>query len=58
MEYEIMGWFDNKSQEQKEIEILEFKLKMAHDKKASAADKKKLEKMLEAKKPKKGFWDF
>jgi len=53
-----MGWFDTKSQEQKEIDILEFRLKMAQDKKQSAADKKKLEKMLEAKKPKKGFWDF
>jgi len=53
-----MGWFDGKSQEEKQIEILEWKLKMARDKKSSAADKDKLARMEKAAKPKKGFWDF
>lgn len=53
-----MGWFDGKSQEDKQIEILEWRLKMAQDKKTSARDKDKLDKMIKAAKPKKSFWDF
>ena len=53
-----MGFFDNRSQEDKQIEILEFRLKMAQDKKASARDKDKLDKMVKAAKPKKSFWSF
>jgi hypothetical protein len=53
-----MGFFDGKSQEDKQVEILEWKLKMAQDKKASAKDKDRLSKMEKAAKPKKSFWSF
>jgi hypothetical protein len=54
-----MGFFDGKkSQEDKQIEILQFRLKMAQDKKDTAADRKKLEQLMKGAKRKKGFWDF